>query len=93
MKYGLRAFGVEVSVEEMNALLKFFDQSRTGKLSLNEMLHAMRSNSMNDTRSKIVTAAYNKLDKRGNQCVTIGDLHDNYDCNPNPEYQGGLKSA
>jgi len=61
LKYGLRAFGVEISVDEMNALMKYFDTSRCGRLSLNEMLHAMRSNSMNATRENVVFAAYNKL--------------------------------
>lgn len=55
LKYGLRAFGVEISVDEMNALMKYFDHTKCGRISLNEMLHAMRSNSMNEAREKVVS--------------------------------------
>jgi Ca2+-binding EF-hand superfamily protein len=50
----------------MAALLKFFDTSLSGKISLNEMLHAMRSNSLNAAREACVCAAYNKFDRNGN---------------------------
>lgn len=55
------------------------------------MLHAMRSNSLNAEREACVEAAYNKLDRNGNQNVTIGDLEDNYDCSINPEFVNGWK--
>lgn len=92
-KYGLKAFGVDITVEEMNALLKYFDQTRCGRISLTDMLHAMRSNSLSALREKTVEAAYNKLDRRGNQSVTVADIIDNYDFIPNPEYQNGRKTG
>jgi len=82
----MKAYGVEISEDEMHALLKYFDTNRDGKISLNEMMHAMRSNSLNDRRQAIVEAAYNKLDRTGRQNVTIGDLKANYDVTPNPDY-------
>ena len=80
-------------MDELNALMKYFDTTRCGRLSINEMLHAMRSNSLNAAREKCVEQAYQKLDRRGGQNVTIGDLIDNYDVTPNPEYVSGRKSA
>jgi len=65
-KYGLKAYGIQISEDELASLLKFFDTQRSGKISLNEMLHAMRSSSMNDRREAIVEAVYNKLDRNGN---------------------------
>jgi len=62
----MKAFGVEITEEEMAALLKYFDTSKCGKISLNEMLHAMRSNSLNAKREAAIEAAYNKFDKCGN---------------------------
>jgi Ca2+-binding EF-hand superfamily protein len=62
----MKAFGVEITEEEMAALLKYFDTSKSGKISLNEMLHAMRSSSLNARREAIIEAAYNKLDRNGN---------------------------
>ena len=68
----MKAFGVDISEQEMAALLKYFDTSKCGRISLNEMLHAMRSNSLNEAREKAVCAAYNKFDTNRNQTVTIG---------------------
>lgn len=93
LKYAFRAFGAEISMDELNALMKYFDTARCGRLSINEMLHAMRSNSLNEAREKCVVQVYQKLDKRGGQNVTIGDLLDNYDVTPNPEFVNGRKSA
>ena len=85
-RYGMKAYGVEISEDEMQALLKYFDTNRDGKISMNEMMHAMRSNSLNERRQAIVEAAYNKLDRSGRQNVTIGDLKANYDVTPNPDF-------
>lgn len=92
-KYGLRTLGVDVTEDELKSLLKYFDTNRDGKLSLNEMLHAMRSNSLSERRAQCVECVYNKLDTRGGQNVTIADLERAYNVAPNPEYQSGCKSA
>jgi len=42
LKYGLRAFGVELGENESAMLLKNFDAGRSGKLSVNELLHVVR---------------------------------------------------
>lgn len=42
LKYGLRSFGVEVSEDESQSMLKSFDPTRCGKISLNELLHCIR---------------------------------------------------
>jgi len=93
MKYGLRAFGIDISEDEAALLLKNFDPSRSGKLSVNEILHVIRGDSLNERRCGIVVAAYNSLDKSGNQEVTIEDLERGYDVSPNPEFVFKTKSA
>ena len=93
LKYGLRAFGVELAEEESAMLLKNFDTARCGKLSVNELFHCCRQGGWNAAREAIATAAYNKLDVRGNQTVTIADLESGYNFIPNPEYQFGQKSG
>ena len=93
LKYGLRAFGVELKEDESAMLLKNFDPRRCGKLSVNELLHVVRQASWSAAREAVATAAYNKLDVRGNQTVTIEDLEASYNFRPNPEYQFGQKSG
>ncbi len=92
-KFGLKAYGIDITEEEMFSLLKYFDTTKCVMLSVNEMFHAMRSNSMNARRQAVVEAAYNKLDRNRNPSVTICDLEDNYDVTPNPQFQEGSKSA
>jgi hypothetical protein len=53
-KFGLKSYGIEVTEEELKALMKYFDTNRDGKISLNEMVHAMRSGSLNDRRRALV---------------------------------------
>lgn len=93
LKYGLRAFGVELAEEETAMLLKNFDTARCGKLSVNELFHCFRQGGWSAAREAIATAAYNKLDVRGNQTATIADLEAGYNFIPNPEYQFGQKSG
>ena len=49
-KYALRSIGCDINEDELHSLMKFFDETRSGKISVNDMLHAMRSNSLNDRR-------------------------------------------
>lgn len=49
-KFGLRTLGIELVEDELKSLMRYFDTERSGKISLNDMLHAMRSNSFNERR-------------------------------------------
>lgn len=91
-KFGLKAYGIEVSEDELKALMKYFDTNRDGKISLNEMIHAMRSGSMNEKRTALVEKVYSGLQSRYGP-VNIDVLEAAYDVTPNPEYQSGKKSA
>jgi len=91
-KYGLRAFGIEMSEEECALILKYFDPSRSGKLSVNEIIHIIRADNLSERRLAVVKAAYNSLDRNGNESVTIQDLIDGYDVSPNPEFVFKTKS-
>ena len=53
-KYGLRTFGIDLNEDECAQILKNFDPSRSGKLSVNEVLHILRQGSFNDFRAQIV---------------------------------------
>ena len=91
-KFSLKAWGCEITEEEMACLLKYFDTQHTGMISVDQFLHAISSNSLNEHRRQLVGAAYKKLDRNGNQTVSIEDLEANYDVTPNPQYQEGSKS-
>lgn len=87
-KYGLSAYGVDLTEDELSCILKYFDTALCGKINLADMLQAMRSSSLNEARTAIVEAAYVKLAK-ANGKVTYADLEANYDVTPNPQFQSG----
>lgn len=91
-KFGLKSYGIEVTEDELKALMKYFDTNRDGKISLNEMIHAMRSGSLNERRVAFVEKVYAHIQKQYGQ-VNIEALENEYDVTPNPEYQSGKKSA
>ena len=72
--------------------MKFFDETRSGKIALNDVLHAMRSNSLNDKRLACVEAIYKRLDRCNDESLTIADLDAVYNITPNPEYQTRQKT-
>lgn len=91
-KYALRSIGCEINEDELHSLMKFFDETRSGKISVNDMLHAMRSNSLNDRRQAAVEALYRRLDTVGNESLSIAQLDAAYCCEPNPDFQSGRRS-
>lgn len=74
--------------------MKYFDTEISGKISINDVLHAIRNGSLNDTRQKVVEGIYANLDARcgGNESVTLECLECSYSVLPNPEYVSGQKS-
>jgi hypothetical protein len=74
--------------------MKYFDTEVSGKISLNDVLHAIRNGSLNENRLKMVERVYANLDARcgGNESVTLECLENGYSVFPNPEYVSGQKS-
>lgn len=93
-KFGMRNLGIEIGEDELKQLMKYFDTEGLGKISLNDVLHAIRLGSLNEKREKLVESIYARLDQMcgGNQSVTLDCLEHNYSVLPNPEYVSGQKS-
>jgi len=74
--------------------MKYFDTEISGKISVNDVLHAIRNGSLNERRTKLVESIYANLDQRcgGNESVTLECLEHSYSVGPNPEYVSGQKS-
>ena len=74
--------------------MKYFDTEITGKISVNDILHAIRNGSLNDRRQKLVESIYGELDRLcgGNESVTLECLQAKYSVTPNPEFVSGQKS-
>jgi len=72
-KKGLNDFGIDVSPEEATEMFNCFDTDRTGKLSFDELLVALRP-PMRKCRRDLVMKAFKKLDRTNTGEITIDDL-------------------
>merc|ERR1711998_229779 len=61
---GLQKFGLDVSRDEAEQLLKAYDRNNDGVISYDEFIRGMRD-SLNSRRLKLVMKAFKKLDKSG----------------------------
>ena len=66
-------FGVDVTPEEATEMFNAFDTDRTGKLSFDELLVALRP-PMRKCRRDLVMKAFKKLDRTNTGEITIEDL-------------------
>jgi Ca2+-binding EF-hand superfamily protein len=61
-KFAVRNLGIEIGEDEMAQIMKYFDTTGCGKLSLNDLIHAIREGSLNDRRQRMVEEVYHRLD-------------------------------
>lgn len=77
-RWGLMDYGFQISKEEANEVLKFFDRDGNGSVDFNEFIRTLRGD-MNECRKAIVHKAYDKLDVSKDGQVTLEDISKLYD--------------
>ena len=85
---GLCENGVEITQDEANQLLSFFDKDGDGHVCFDEFLVGVRGR-LNAQRQSIVDKAFLKFDKDGSGHIDRNDLHGVYDVSMHPKYQNG----
>ncbi|XP_062509594.1 calcyphosin-like protein [Corticium candelabrum] len=85
---GCHDYGLDFTVEEVNAAFRQVDRDGSGTLDFEEFLRALRP-PMNECRSRLVQGAFQKLDKTGDGVVTIADLKGSYNARKHPKYENG----
>lgn len=90
-KYAMRDYGVNITDEEVEAVVNFFDTTKNGKISFDEFLRAIRGQ-LNKRRLEMVHMAYKILDKSGDGLVTIDDIMEIYDPTFHPDFASGRKT-
>ena len=91
LKYGLRDYGIELNIRELDEIFLYFDRDRNGFVDITEFLVGIRGD-LNESRKNIIHMAFDILDADGSGYVTVEEIADVYDVSQNPEVTSGKKT-
>ncbi|KAL8622459.1 hypothetical protein ACOMHN_034124 [Nucella lapillus] len=83
--------GISMPEKEYSELFCRFDKDGNGYMDYEEFLFAVRPE-MNENRKKLVKKAFAKMDKTGDERITVEDLMKTYNVTYHPKYQNGEMS-
>jgi Ca2+-binding EF-hand superfamily protein len=92
LKFGLRDYGIELNLKELDDIFQYFDRDHNGFVDITEFLVGMRGD-LNDRRREIVSMAFNVLDKDRSGYVTVDEIADVYDVSADPDVVSGRKTT
>ena len=88
--WGLKEFGVNLTEEEAMGVLRIFDKDKSGTISFEEFLRALKGD-MNNFRVGIIRKAYEKLDVNRDGTVRLDDIARIYDVSRHPDVLQGRR--
>jgi len=91
-RWGFIDFGIQMSKEESQDVLKAFDKDGNGVVDFNEFLVALKGD-LSEARKEVIAAAYKKLDVTGDGKVTLDDVAKLYDASEHPDVKSGKRDA
>lgn len=77
--------------QELTEVFQKFDKDGGGTISYNEFLRQLRG-PMSSTRKNLIDLAFKKMDKTGDEQITIADLKGVYNAKRHPEVMSGEKT-
>lgn len=92
LKEGLGSCGVALSEPEVSVLIKYFDRSGDGEVSVAEFVRGVRGD-MNERRAALVHKAYRLIDKSRGGVVTLADICELHDVAKHPDVVSGRAKA
>jgi len=92
IKSGLQSYGLDLTNDELDIVLKYFDRDRSGTVDVTEFLVGIRGQ-MSPQRESLVRQAFLKLERNGDGRVTIEDLKRVYSADGHPAVKDGSRTA
>jgi len=89
MLYGLQDFGIDLTSQEMDVVMKAFDRDGDGNVDFEEFLKVMRGK-MSKRRRELVLLAFDILDIDKSGRVTTDELASHYDVTLHPDVVAGI---
>jgi len=88
---GLGEFGIDITPEDAQALMKRLDSNHDGSVDFQEFLRALKGD-LNAARLDVIKRAYAKLDANGDGTVKLDDIAQLYDASKHPAVHAGSLS-
>ena len=91
LKYGLRDYGIDLTMNELEQVFLYFDRDHSGTISIDEFLIGLKGD-MNLRRKQIVRMAFDILDTDRSGIITIDEIMSKYDFNYHPDVRSGKRT-
>jgi Ca2+-binding EF-hand superfamily protein len=90
-RWGLIDFGITITKEEAQQILKYIDRDGNGTIDFDEFMRFIRGD-LNDFRKNLINQAYGKLDVNKDGLVKLDDIAEIYDASKHPDVIQGKKT-
>lgn len=90
-RWGLIDFGITITKDEAQQLLKHIDRDGNGTIDFDEFMRFIRGD-LNDFRKSLINQAYDKLDVNKDGLVKLDDIAQIYDASQHPDVMEGKKT-
>merc|ERR1719446_520884 len=88
LKIGLEHYGLYMSDDEIDELMKTIDKDKSGQMNVTEFLVAIRG-TINQRRQQMIDMAFKVLDKNGSGTITMEDIKSTYSTDHDPDVLAG----
>jgi len=87
----LNDYKMGLTDEETQALFSYMDLNGNGVVEIDELVRVLQGE-MNEFRTNLVSQAFKKLDKNGDETLTINDIKGVYNAKNHPDVRSGKRT-
>jgi Ca2+-binding EF-hand superfamily protein len=87
----LNDYKMGLTDEETQALFSYMDLNGNGIVEIDELVRVLQGE-MNEFRTNLVSQAFKKLDKNGDETLTINDIKGVYNAKNHPDVRSGKRT-